>query len=349
MDLGQDRLGEGPGAFRAAGDDPVHMRRIVHQAAHFALHGSQFIHCQVGQALFEVGKLLAAEFFADVFDPEVGERRVDAHQVGGFGPAVEFLRARGQRIGIGFCLADFFGDELGVIGHGDTGHVRRVRLAHFGRAVTERHHPCRGAEDQRLDDREEIDAEIVVELLCDVADQFKVLFLVFADGHVGAFVQQDVGGHQVRVGIEADGGVFLVLAGLFLELGHAVEPPQAGHAIEDPGQLRVAGHLALVEDDVALGVDAGGQHRGGDVPGVGFQLFRVLPDGDGVQVDDAEQAFVIVLQPHPVANGAQVIAEMQITRRLHAGKNTLHGPRFPVVRFLWKAPELSPLQSPWSS
>jgi hypothetical protein len=81
--------------------------------------------------------------------------------------------------------------------------------------------------------------EVVVELLGDVAGQLQVLFLVLADRHMGGAVEQDVGSHQARIGEQAERGVLAVLAGLVLELRHAVHPADAGDAVEDPGQLGV--------------------------------------------------------------------------------------------------------------
>ena len=162
--------------------------------------------------------------------------------------------------------------------------------------------------DQRLGQREERVAEavaaievgiVVVELLRDVAGQLQVLLLVLADRHVGGPVDQDVGRHQLRIGVEPDRGVLAVLAGLLLELRHAVEPADAGDAVEDPGELGVLGHLALVEDDVRLRVDAGGEEgRGRPRGSASLQLGRILPHGDRVQVDDAVDAVVRVLQRH---------------------------------------------------
>ena len=100
-------------------------------------------------------------------------------------------------------------------------------------------------------------AEVIVEFLRDVARQFEVLLLVLADRHMGRAVEQNVGRHQHRIVVEADRGILAILAGLFLELGHAVEPPDPRHTIEDPRQLGVARNLALVEDDVLLRIDAG--------------------------------------------------------------------------------------------
>ena len=48
-----------------------------------------------------------------------------------------------------------------------------------------------------------------------------------------------------------------MLAGFFLELGHTVQPANAGNAIKDPGQSHMSGHLALVKDDMIFWVDTG--------------------------------------------------------------------------------------------
>ena len=52
----------------------------------------------------------------------------------------------------------------------------------------------------------------------------------------------------------------------------------------------------------------------------------VLVQSDGVQVDDAEYALVIVLYTHPIFERAQIISDVQIAGRLHSGKNScFHG------------------------
>ena len=96
-------------------------------------------------------------------------------------------------------------------------------------------------------------------------------------------------------------------------------------AIEQPGKLRVCRHLALIEEDAALGIDARGDIGGRDLAGARAQLGGLLPLGDGMQVDDAEDARVIVLQPHPVPDRAQVVAEMQIAGGLDAREDAVHG------------------------
>jgi hypothetical protein len=63
-----------------------------------------------------------------------------------------------------------------------------------------------------------------------------------------------------------------------------------------------------------------------DLDNLGAQLGGVLVDGHRVQVHDAEDALVIRLHAHPVLQCAQVIADVQISGRLHAGEDSCsHG------------------------
>ena len=48
------------------------------------------------------------------------------------------------------------------------------------------------------------------------------------------------------------------------------------------------------------------------------QLGRVLEHGDGVQIDHAIKALVLRLERHKFGDGAEIVAEMQVARRLHA-------------------------------
>src|SRR3546814_4258208 len=64
-------------------------------------------------------------------------------------------------------------------------------------------------------------------------------------------------------------------------------------AVEHPGKLRVGSDLRLVEDDRGLGIDAGGEIARRHLPRALAQHLRVLPQGDGVLVDDAVDALVV--------------------------------------------------------
>ena len=150
-----------------------------------------------------------------------------------------------------------------------------------------------------------------------------MLLLVLADRHMRRAIDQNIGGHQHGIIVEADGGVLAVLAGLVLELRHAVQPANARDAVQDPGEFGVFGNLALVEDDVLLGVDPAGDEGRRDLARVVAQRQRVLRHGDGVQIDDAIEAVMGLLQLDEFDDGAEIVAKMQIAGGLHAGKDAL--------------------------
>src|SRR5262249_26658664 len=81
------------------------------------------------------------------------------------------------------------------------------------------------------------------------------------------------------------------------------------------------GNLALVEDDAAARIETGGRIGGGPRTDRALELGGTLPQGDGVHVDDAIEAVVRLLHLHPARERAQVVAEMQVAGRLHAGKD----------------------------
>ena len=214
----------------------------------------------------------------------------------------------------------------------DARQVRRIGLRHLLGAVAQRHDPRRRTGNQRLGQREEavretgggdLLREIVVEFLRDIARQLQMLLLVLAHGHRVRAVGQNVGRHQHGVDVEPDAGVLAVLAGLLLELRHAVEPAHPRHAVQNPRKLRMGAHLALVENNVLLGIDARRDEGRRDLARRFAQVRRVLPDGDRVQIHDAVDAGVRLLQRHELGDGAQIVAEMEIAGRLNAGKNAL--------------------------
>jgi hypothetical protein len=111
-----------------------------------------------------------------------------------------------------------------------------------------------------------------------------------------------------------------VLAGLVLELGHAVEPAHPGGAVEQPLQLGMGGHLRLVEQHRAVGIDPAGDQRrdhlqrGGrsSAGSCGIEIAcrsarknRHSPPCFGLQR---------ILHRHPVADRAEIIAEVEVAR-----------------------------------
>ena len=161
-------------------------------------------------------------------------------------------------------------------------------------------------------------SEIIVELLRDVARQLQMLLLVVADRDVGRAVDEDVGGHQDGIVEEPDRRGLAVLARLLLELGHPIEPAEPGDAIEDPGEFRVLGDPALVENDIGLRIDAAGEKGRGHLAGRALKLLGLVRQGHGVQVDDAIDARMSRLHGDEALDRAEIIAEVQIAGRLNA-------------------------------
>src|SRR4029077_18281287 len=119
--------------------------------------------------------------------------------------------------------------------------------------------PCRRALNERFREREECITvavgpdrcgEITVELLGYVARELEMLLLIFPHRNMGGAINQNVGGHQGRIGVKADRSILAVLSRLLLELRHSVQPAQSRNAVEYPGKLGMLGNLALIEDDV---------------------------------------------------------------------------------------------------
>ncbi len=156
-----------------------------------------------------------------------------------------------------------------------------------------------------------------------------MLFLILPHRHMGRAIEQDVGGHQHRIIVQANARALAVLARLVLELGHAVEPADARDIVEQPGQLAVRGHARLVEQDRSRGIDAAGDDRGGHFETVVGDAARIDRIGQRVQIGDEIHALAarrldIRLHADPLLDRAKIVAEVQIAGGLDAG-NDAHG------------------------
>ena len=93
-------------------------------------------------------------------------------------------------------------------------------------------------------------------------------------------------------------------------------------------QLYELGHLRLAEDDRPLRVDSGPDPVGEHLDPVLVDAGHVLvPRRKGVQVDDAVDALVLVLEGDPVLQRPEPVADVQPPGRPHAGENALPGAR----------------------
>src|ERR1035438_6148127 len=315
------RVGERGDAFGSGAQDAGEIGGVGDDLVVALLEGLQVRDDYVGDLLFQLAVAQAGELGFDFVVGRAGESLVD-------GGEVENAGAGGFEIhggaGIGGSahddLADFGGriEQCdGVIGAG-------LGLAHFLGGVVQAHDTRADGGKAGAGDHEGV-AIKRIEALGDVAGELEVLGLVFADRDNAGLVEQDVGGHEDRILKQAIADGFL-FGGLNLVLGHALQPADRGDAGEHPGELGVGWDGGLYHDGAGLRVDAGGQIDGGDLRNLGAKLRGFLENSDGVQVDDAEDAFVLVLDADPIFERAEVIPNVEIAGRLHAGEDScFHG------------------------
>src|SRR5437762_930884 len=161
----------------------------------------------------------------------------------------------------------------------------------------------------------------VVEAPRGFAAELHVRHLVLAHRHVGGAVHQDVGALQQRVAEEAVGPEILLLQLLLLILvtGYALEPPERCDHRQEQVQLRVLGHVRLDEQRRDPGIEAGRQPVDEHLVHVLLQLRGLVVAGrEHVPVGHEEEALVLVLQLHPVAQRAVIVAEVQPPGGSHA-------------------------------
>src|SRR3989442_8601208 len=110
-----------------------------------------------------------------------------------------------------------------------------------------------------------------------------------------------------------------------LDLSWACGPAGGGAGGKKQVQLAVCGQVGWNKHDATLGLESRRKQADRHVERALPQRRRVVGLGDGVQVHDAEQALVLVLQPHPVLHGTEIIADVQLARGLNAGEDARHG------------------------
>ena len=106
--------------------------------------------------------------------------------------------------------------------------------------------------------------------------------------------------------------------------GMALEPRQLCDHREQQVQLRVLFHFGLHEKYALRGIESRCHPVRGRVEGRLADLRRIGVVGrQRVPVRDEEETGILLLQPHPVADGAEVIAEMHTARWTEAAENVL--------------------------
>ena len=235
----------------------------------------------------------------------------------GFSSRAPHLAAR-----VGHGGAELLADRVRLVEQLDGALRRAARRRHLVRRLLQVHDPRADLRVDAFGEPERL-AEARVEALGDVAGELEMLPLVVADRDDVGLVEQDVAGHQHRVGEEA-GRDELVSVGLVLELGHAAELAVARDGAEQPRGLGVGRHVALREDGRALRIEARREQDRGEVERLLAEVVGVVVDRDRVQVDDAEEALAALLRRRVLAESADQVAEVLVARGLDAGEDP-HG------------------------
>ena len=165
----------------------------------------------------------------------------------------------------------------------------------------------------------------MIELAGYLACEFNMCNLVCADRDELRLVEQDVGGLEERITEEAVGSQILLaqLLLLILVAGDAFQPAKRSEHAEQQMQLGVLGNVRLDKDRALSGIQSRCQKVDSDIEDALFQTAGVgVVGGQGVEVGDEEVAVVVLLQVHPVVEGAHVVAEVQSAGGAHAGENT---------------------------
>ena len=83
----------------------------------------------------------------------------------------------------------------------------------------------------------------------------------------------------------------------------------------------MAGHTSLVEQDRTVGINPARDQRRRHFTRVRGELGRFIIHGDRMEIGEELKSFAVnaVLHRHPIADRAEIIAEVEISRWLNAG------------------------------
>ena len=169
-----------------------------------------------------------------------------------------------------------------------------------------------------------------IESACESAGYFEVLFLVFPDRHFRRFVYDDVGGHESRVGKQSRIDVFGLFADFVFERGGTFQFADVGVHIEQKIQFRDFGNVALYEEGTSLRVETCRQIFGQYAFYVHRQHLGVGVGREGMQVGDKEVTVVFMLHFDEIAQGAVVVAQVEVSGRSDSANND-----FSHIQFLF--------------
>ena len=202
------------------------------------------------------------------------------------------------------------------------------RLAHFLGGVVEAHDTGADHGQARFRHHKRLAVQ-VVEALGDIARQFHVLALVIPDRDDSGVVEQNVRCHQNRI-LQQPIADCLGFFGFRFELRHAFEPTEGRDTGQQPAKFGMLRHAGLDGERTDGWVNPGSEVKPGDLANFFAQLFRLLVHRNSVEINDAKNALVFMLQLDPITEGAKVVAYMKVSGRLHPGEDSCFHRQLPV-------------------
>ena len=293
------------------------MFAVLHEFGVFFADGFEFIGYSLTDNGLEVAVAFACKFGFDFGHRFSCNSGINGHQVADTGLV---LTEADHRFAVGDGALELLEDDIFLVENGNRGFGIGVGLAHLAGGVLQAHNACPGFGEVTFRQLEDF-AVVVVEAGRDVTRELQMLGLVSTYGHIVGLIEQDVPGHQSRIGEKTGVDVFGMFAGFILELGHAAKLAKLGAAAHKPAHFRMAPDMALDEDQTFFRVNAAGEQQGECLQGLLFALGRINMNGQGVQVSDEVIAVVLLLHLLPVLHSSEVVAQREDAGGLNAREN----------------------------
>ena len=172
-------------------------------------------------------------------------------------------------------------------------------------------------------------AERLIHLHGKIAGDLDVLFLIFADRHEVAVIDQNVGRHQDGIGEESRGSAHAARDLVFVGM-RALEQSHRRDGGQNPGELGDLRHIGLAEERGPFRIEPAGEKIERHAPAVFPQRLRILQAGERVIIGDEIKRLALGLERDRRPHHAEIIPDVENAAGLNAGKNA-HEISLPVV------------------
>jgi len=144
-----------------------------------------------------------------------------------------------------------------------------------------------------------------------ITGELQMLQLVITHGNPLGFVEGDIRRHQYGVSEQPGAGLTGCITTFLLELRHTIQFADLGKALKNPGKFAVRRDVCLDEHDASSGIHTAGQIKRDEVPATRRECERVLPDRDGMQIDQWKKTTGSILLHHPMTDRTQIVAKRE--------------------------------------